>query len=176
MSHKNKDTQVLCLSAVLDGAKLAERLRLAREQQNVLKNCGLNKEAKKMDAVITELVRGIDAKVTEAQIQRRALIREMLLCFAAGDIATTCADNMGEIFKELTFGSDQDGGKSLAKLFRMQADEWNRCVQMVDGMSGNENVSMLYADMAEEIVATVLPVMAKVVEKYMNTEKGKRLL
>ena len=176
MSHKNKEIQTLQLSAIMDGARLSERLRLTREQQSVLEKCGLKAEAKKLDKEISSLVRAIDNKITEAQMQRRALIREMLLCFAAGDIATTCADRMGDTFGELSFGRDQDGGKSLAKLFRMQADDWNKCVQMVDGMSGNERVSFLYADMAEEIVAAVVPVMQGIVDKYMASEKGERYL
>ena len=47
---------------------------------------------------------------------------------------------------------------------------------MVDGMSGNERVSFLYADMAEEIVAAVVPVMQGIIDKYMASEKGERYL
>ena len=37
-------------------------------------------------------------------------------------------------------------------------------------------VSMYYSDLAEEVVATVIPQVLGIVDKYMETEKGKRLL
>lgn len=171
-----KEPPTLLLKAVYEGAELSEKLRQLRTQQRVFDECGLDKEADKLNYHIGKLIKQIDDKVKETQVQRKQLIREMLLAFAAGDIATACADHMEDIFKRLTFGREADGGKSLAKVFKTQANEWNQCVQMVDGMGHNDAVSFLYADMAEEIVDKVLPVMYEVIDTYMASEKGKKVL
>lgn len=173
---KKKEAPTLLLKAVYEGAELSEQLHQLRTQQKVFDECGLDKEADRLNYHIGKLIKQIDDKVKETQAQRRQLIREMLLAFAAGDIATACADHMEDIFKRLTFGREANGGKSLAKVFKMQADEWNRCVQMVDGMGHNDAVSFLYSDMAEEIVNKVLPVMYEVIDTYMASEKGQKLL
>ena len=174
--QRDKEAPTLLLKAVYEGAALSEQLHQLRTQQRVLDECGLDKEADRLNYHIGKLIKQIEDKVKETQEQRKLLIREMLLAFAAGDIATACADHMEDIFKRLAFGKDAEGGKSLAKVFKMQADEWNRCVQMVDGMGHNDAVSFLYADIAEDIVDKVLPVMYEVIDNYMDSPRGQRAL
>ena len=171
-----KKAPVLRLKAVYEGAAMRQELDNVRTQQRVLEDCGLKEEARKYDYTITQLNRKIAQKVDEAMRQRSALVRVLLAAFAAGDIATTMADNLEEVFRSLAFGQDGEGGKAIAELFRMQAEEWNKCVQMVDGNGGSEHVSMYYADMAEEIVGSVIPVIYKIVDKYMNSKDGERIL
>lgn len=173
-----KKKRTLHLKAVIDGAVICAELDKVRAMQEQLERAGLDKEARRYNSVIADLCRKREEKIEEANRQRLALVRHMLLAFSAGDIATTCADKMEEIFTELSFGDDADGGKALAKVFRMQATDWNRCVQLVDGMGddGNQRVSMYYADLAEEIVSTVIPVMFQVIDKYMATKEGRKLL
>ena len=58
----------------------------------------------------------------------------------------------------------------------MQAEQLNQCVQLVDGQCGDERVSYLYADMAEEVVNELMPIAYKIIDKWMNSEQGKRIL
>lgn len=182
MSDKKKNTRqrdaVLRLRAVYEAARMRERLRLLKEQQDTLKTCGLDKEAHALNEPIKQLNLKIKDKLGEAYQQRKRLVKAMLFCFAAGDLATAIADKMHDLFRDITLGEDRMGGQSLAQMFAQQADDWNKCVQMIDGDKdhGSERVSMYYSELAEELVSEVIPVMDKVITKYMTSDKGKRLL
>ena len=158
-------------------AAYAELNRM-KVQRDVLRDSGLDREADRIERLMRDQNKTIDSIKDEIYEARKQLVRHMLLCFAAGDIATSIADRMAEAFDEHTVGCDNKGGKALADIIRHQADEWNECVQMIDGdgVSGNERVPMYYSDLAEEVVATVIPQVLGIVDKYMETEKGKRLL
>ena len=154
------------------------KLHNMKVQRDVLRSSGLDREADRIERLMRDQNKTIDSIKAEVLEARKQLVRHMLLCFAAGDIATDIADRMAEVFDNLTEGIDNQGGNELAQMFRNQADAWNRCVQMVDGDGdrGNQRVSMYYADMAEEVVATVIPQVLAIIDKYMATDKGKRLL
>ena len=174
-----KHAPITHLKAVADGARIHAELKKLREMQSVLERSGLDKEAKKLNQPIYQCNVRIKQLQDEALEQRKALVRELLLCFAAGDIATACADNVAGIFDKVTYGDIRKGGHALAEIFRHQAEQWNKCVQIVDGDGeehGNTQISMYYADMAEKIVSTTLPVIYSIIDDYMNSEKGKRLL
>jgi len=154
------------------------QLHNMKVQRDVLRSSGLDREADRIERLMRDQNKTIDSIKAEVLEARKQLVRHMLLCFAAGDIATDIADRMADVFNNLTEGIDNQGGNELAQMFRDQADAWNRCVQMVDGDGdrGNQRVSMYYADMAEEVVATVIPQVLAIIDKYMATDKGKRLL
>ena len=154
------------------------KLHDMKVQRDVLRNSGLDREADRIDRLMRDQSKTIDSVKGEVLEARKQLVRHMLLCFAAGDIATDIADRMAEVFDNLTEGIDNQGGNELADMFRRQADAWNRCVQMVDGDGehGNQRVSMYYADIAEEIVEAVIPQVLAIIDRHMATEKGKRLL
>lgn len=158
-------------------AAYAELNRM-KVQRDVLRDSGLDREADRIERLMREQNKTIDNIKDEIYEARKQLVRHMLLAFAAADIATTAADKLAEAFDAHTVGCDNKGGKALADIIRNQANEWNECVQMIDGdgVSGNERVSMYYSDLAEEVVATVIPQVLTIVDKYMETEKGKRLL
>lgn len=166
------------LKAVAQGtATIAERTKLEK-QRDVLQQCGLTKEARSIQKVITELNLKIKDYERLAKAQRIELVRQMFACFAVGDIATIAADNTESAFNELTYGRDKDDGKSFANIFRQQAKEWNKCVQMVDAsLTSNERdfgLSMFYSNMAEEIVDAVLPLVYKMIDEKINSKEGKR--
>lgn len=156
--------------------QLVHRNKLA-EMRGVLESAGLGdgpqaQQARRQIADIDQRVRDLQDQALE---QRRLLVREMLLAFACGDIATVGADNLEACFKRHTLGQDQQGGVDLATIFKNQAKEWNRCVQMVDGDGDTPGfVSEYYADMADEITDTVVPIIYDIIDKWMNTPKGLR--
>lgn len=166
------------LKAVVQASAVRDKKTDLEGKRKVLRDCGLIPESKKIDKLIRQCEQRIIELGEEARQQRKALARVMLLCFAAGDIATTCADTTADTFDELTFGWEKEGGNELADIFRQQAENWNKCVQVIDGDGehGSEQVSAYYADMAEDLVGRVIPIMWEVIDEYMNTEKGKRLL
>ena len=164
--------------AFVDANRELPEVQRLKTIKDVLERSGLDTEASKIEQRIREHNKRIMELRSEALVQRKALVRAMLLCFAAGDIATTCADKVSETFDELTYGQDNEGGNALAQMFREQAEAWNQCVQMIDGDSehGDDRVSMYYADIAAEIVDAVIPQVLAIIDRHMETEKGKRLL
>lgn len=154
------------------------KLHDMKVQRDVLRNSGLDREADRIERLMRDQNKTIDSIKAEVLEARKQLVRHMLLCFAAGDIATDIADRMADVFDNLTEGIDNKGGNELADMFRDQADAWNKCVQMVDGDGehGDLRVSMYYADIAAEIVEAVIPKVLAIIDRHMATEKGKRLL
>lgn len=175
---KGRKTKTFYITAYKRYHDALRERRLMQEQMQVLLNAGLEKEAGVIEREISKKSKEIKALSNEVSRARDQLVRHMLLAFAAGDIATTCADMLADTFNELTYAEDRDGGNQLAEMFRIQAEEWNKCVQMVDGdeSHGNERVSMYYSEIAEEICNTVIPQVLAIIDRHMNTDKGKRLL
>lgn len=169
--------QNIQLKAIIKGiATLQERKKL-ESQRDVLQNSGLNKEAKSIQKVINKLNVEIRDCETEAEQQRLELVKLMFACFAAGDIATIVADMMADGFDRLTFGRTQDSGVNFVDVFKNQAEEWNKCVQLVDsGQDENFGLSMFYSDMAEEITDAVIPMIRRIVDKYVDSKEGQKYL
>ena len=170
-----KQKRTFQFKAVIEGAMLLDEKKRLEKIRDTFKDCGLEKEAFKIQQEINEVVKKQKVVKDKAKRQRLELVREMLLCFAAADVATVCCDKVGEIFDKNTYGEERTEGHAFAELFRLQAKELNRCVQLVDGECGDERVSYLYADMAEEIVDATMPIMYNIIDKYMSSEQGKKI-
>lgn len=171
-----KQKRAIQLKAVIEGALLLDEKKRLEKQRDILKDCGLDKEAYNIQQKINECVMMQKKAKDKAKQQRLMLVKEMLLCFAAADFATECSDKVAEVFDKVTYGEEKSNGHDFAKLFRMQAEQLNQCVQLVDGQCGDERVSYLYADMAEEVVNELMPIAYKIIGKWMNSEQGKRIL
>lgn len=175
---KERKAKRFMLTAILALNKTYAEIKRLKDIKEVLERSGLEPEAYKIEQKIREQLHTLDSLKEAVMLQRDDLVRMMLLAFAAGDIATTAADKLSEAFDRHTVGADNVGGNELAKMCREQATAWNKFVQMIDGdgISGNERVSSYYADIAEEICETVIPVVLEIIDRHMKTDKGKRLL
>ena len=136
--------------AVIEGAMILDEKKRLENIRDALERSGLDKEAWKIQLDINECVKKYKQAKDKAKLQRLMLVREMLLCFAAADVATVCCDKVSEVFDKITYGSERDDGNAFAELFRLQAKELNKCVQLVDGECNDDRVSYLYADMESE--------------------------
>lgn len=161
------------LKAIYEGAWIVAKKEKLEMQRSVLEKCGLKKEASSLNNEINSCIMQIREKEKEAYQQRLMLVREMLLCFAASDIATVCAEKVADIFKKITYGSEKSSGLNFSKLFQEKAKELNKCVQLVDGQCDDDRVSFLYSDMAEEVMDKTIPIIYEIVDKYM--EKSKKI-
>ena len=159
-------------------SRVQDEIDRLHRQQEVLEKCGLEREARKLDSVLSEKHVTMNRLKEGVMKQRDDLVRHMLLAFASADIATTAADMLAAAFDQHTVGSDNDGGNELADIIRDQAHHWNEVVQMIDGdgTHGNERVSMYYSEIAEEICDAVIPAILDIVDRHMKTKRGKRLL
>lgn len=164
------------LKAVYEGALLAETKKRIEMQRDVLIKCGLKKEAESLRNEINRCVVQLKDKENEAFEQRLMLVREMLLCFAASDLASVCADKVSDVFKRVSYGSEKSSGLDFAELFRQQSQQLNKCVQLVDGQCNDSRVSYFYSDMADEVINATMPIIYEIVDRYMNSEKGKKIL
>lgn len=151
---------------------LTGQIRLANENYDTMRRAGLENEAKRnVLPHINELVRQRDALEQELELQAKKIVMHLLSVFAACDIATITVDN----FEESIDVDDRiEADTSFYELVKKQANEWNKIVQIIDG-GRSESMSMLYADMAEEIADEVIPIIHKIIKKYQNSEKGKQL-
>ncbi len=169
-------TESLKLKAVYDGAVLQNKKRRIEQQRDVLERSGLHKEATLLQKVINSTNMKIKQCAENAKKQRLMLIREMFLCFVAADIATICADKAVDVFEKVTYGKEKSKGQDFAQLFKEQADEWNKLVQLVDCNGQNLKLSLMYSDLADDAIAAAMPKIYDVIDKYMNSERGKSLL
>lgn len=168
--------ETLKLKAVHDGAMLQNKKRRVEQQRDVLERSGLHREANLLQKVINATNIEIKQCIENAKKQRLMLIREMLLCFVAADIATICADKATDVFDKVTYGKEKAKGHDFAELFREQADEWNKLVQLVDCNGQNLKLSFMYSDLADDAIEAAMPKIYEVIDKYMNSERGKSLL
>lgn len=171
-----KQKRKIQLKAVIEGALIADEKKRLEKIRETFINCGLDKEAYNIQQEINKCVDEQKNAMEKAKEQRLILVRAMLLCFAGADLATVCADKVAYAFDDVAYGNEKEDGNAFAKLFRIQANELNKCVQLVDGQCGDERVSYLYADMSEEINDKVIPIMYEIIDKYMGSEKGKKIL
>lgn len=170
-----KQKRTFQFKAVYEGALIADEKKRLEAQRDVLQRAGLEQEAKKLQKRINECVIKFKQAKEKAKQQRLVLVREMLLCFAAADLATVCCDKVSEAFDRVSYGEERKDGNAFAELFRLQAKELNKCVQLVDGECGDERVSFLYSDLAEEIIDKVMPMMYQVIDDCMASDRGKIL-
>jgi len=175
---KTKRQRLFRLTGILAMNKVQDEIDTLKRQREVLLNCGLQKEADRLELLIREKHVSMNQLKEGVMKQRDDLVRNMLLGFASADIATTCADRLAEAFDRHTVGVDKQGGNELANIIRDQAHHWNEVVQIIDGdgVSGNERVSMYYSEIAEEICDAVIPAILDIVDRHMKTKRGKRLL
>ena len=76
---------------------LQQKIKRAKEQYDVLKKCGLDREAKAILPKIQEL-EAQKLRLME-EIDRNRLIgaKALLMCFCAADVCTVCADDFADV-------------------------------------------------------------------------------
>lgn len=158
--------------SVYEWDKLTAKLARMREQKGVLISAGLDVEAKRVQQSINALERERRDLEDQLNEERRALVKCILLCFAAADIATEAADRFAEQLHKTSRGL-YGGDNSFSQKVRDQATAFNKLVQILDE-GDNEVISMHYAEMAERINAATMPVIMGIINETMNSPKGKR--
>lgn len=158
--------------AVQDWYKMSQELDKLREQKRVLQQCGLDAEAKKVQRIINEKENDRRAYEDQLNEERKIMAKQLLVCFAVCDIATSAADKFGALAHKLSRGL-YGNRNNFTDDIKKQAEAWNKIVQIIDS-GGNMKAAMLYADMAEEVCDRVFPVIEDVINKYINSPKGKQ--
>lgn len=173
MAKERKWASECQLEGVEIVAGLQHRIKLAKEQYDVLKKCGLEREAK---ASVLPKIQELEAQklrlVEEIDKNRIIGAKALLMCFCAADVCTVCADDFADVEHKISYGrigKDND----LSAMMRGLASDFNRAVCIID-TGGSEPLSYYYADMAEVLVKRVKAVMSETIEEFMNTEKGRQ--
>lgn len=149
------------------------KIRLANEQYGVLKKCGLEREARaSILPKIQELERQKLQLIEETDRQRRRGARQLLVCFCAADLATEAADDFADTLHEISWGGVPDDN-DFSALLRKVAQNMNSVVCTID-KGGSEPLSYFYADMAEECVTAAKKAVGEVIDKWMDTPKGRK--
>ena len=85
----------------LEGVEIVEglqqKIKLAKEQYDVLKKCGLDREAKAMLPKMRELEAQKLRLVEEIDRNRLSGAKALLMCFCAADVCTVCADYFADV-------------------------------------------------------------------------------
>ena len=159
-------------SGVKRWQQLCGEIRLANEHYDVMCKAGLEREArKKILPTINALVAKRDALERELNARHEKIARGLLAVFAACDIATIAVDKFHDAIVE---GEATSADDALVGLIKDMADRWNEMVQIIDE-GGCEQLSLYYADMAEEISDAVFPTIMEIIEKHQHTDVGKKL-
>lgn len=153
---------------------LSAKLQTLESNYDFYRKNGQEKYAKK---VLKPQIIKLNNEITDLRIEIEAdhdrAAKYLLRCFVVGDIGSEVADDFAAVMQDVSLGKEDQNDNAFCELMRLQSNEWNKVVQLVDG--GTFEVSMYYADMAEEICTEVKRVMDEIIDKYMSTHKGKRL-
>lgn len=171
---------MIVFRAMVEQAKLHEQMKKVREDMDVLKRCGLDKEAKALLPKYNGMVERMRRLEDETHEQQRKSAQALLVCFVAADLATLAADRFAEVCREVNFGMN-DADNSFVRLMKSQAEEsakkWNKIVQIFDEGAADIRLSQFYSDFSEAITDKVLPMMQDAVLDVMtNTEQGRKWL
>lgn len=152
--------------------RITEELKRMRAARDVFENSGLHDAAKHMQSQIND--KEMERKNLELQLneERREMAFTMLVCLAACDVATVCAEDLAATMHRVSkgiVGTTNDFSEAVKE----QAKSFNILVQSVDE-GGNLALSNYYADIAEEVIAKVKPVMMSVIREHHNTARGRR--
>ena len=154
--------------------KLKSKLEQHREGYDVLKRCGREKEAKKEVLPIIEALQ-YDIMQLEREMHRNRVeaIKHLLKCLVSADLCTVFADNFGEVVQCISYGSMSKENNNVKNQLDILAKQFNRVVCGIDN-PGNEALSLFYSDMAEECVNECDKVITGIIERWMDTEKGRQ--
>lgn len=151
-----------------------EKIKDLQQKYDVLKRCGLEDKAKEhIKPRIDEATKRRDDLIREIQRNKAIATKKLLMCLCAADLATYLADDFADTTEQISYGLKKKEQNSFAQELRILAEQFNKVVCHIDGI-GNEAMSMYYADMAEECVDACKEAIDKIVERYMNTERGER--
>lgn len=158
--------------AILDWEKMSADLDRMREQKRILQQCGLDREAKRLQEQINAKEQERRAYEDKLNEERREMVRGIRLALCACDFATICADEFGETTHRLSrglYGRDNDFCEDIRKC----ANEFNKVVQMID-TGGNIKAAMYYAELAEIANERMKAVAKDVIKEWMEKGKGKQ--
>ena len=154
--------------------ELSAKLEALERNYDYYKKNGMEGYAKK--AVKPHIIR-TNNEMTELRLEiendRRRAAKYLLRCFVISDLGSEVADDFAEVMEEVSLGKEKKNENEFRELMRLQSDEWNRIVQFVD--KGTFEVSMYYAEMADEICSAVKNVMDEIIDKHMESHKGKKM-
>lgn len=152
--------------------RLTEEIKRMRNIRDTFAKSGLEDAARRMQEQIND--KECERKLLELELdeERREMARALLVCLCACDLATSAADHFAEVLHRTSHGicgAENDFSEAV----REQAESFNKLVQSVDE-GGNLPLSLMYSDIAEEVVDKVLPIIKDIVRDFHNTEKGRR--
>ena len=104
MAKERKWASECQLEGVEIVAGLQKRIKLAKEQHDVLKKCGLEREAKALLPKIQELEAQKLRLVEEIDRNRIVGAKALLMCFCAADVCTVCADDFADVEHRISYG------------------------------------------------------------------------
>lgn len=159
--------------AVAVVAELQGRIDAAKEQYEVLKKCGLEREAKasvlpklqRLEAEKLQLMNKIDE-------ERREGAKALLMCFCSADFACESAYGFADTLNRISYGMYGKGNSFSDDICKV-AKSFNRLVCVIDS-ERNDALSTFYADMAEECTAAASEAVSRVIDRYMDTDQGRK--
>lgn len=171
---------MIVFKGMVEQAKIHREMKTLGEHIDLLKRCGLDKEAKKLLPKYNEMVAQIKALDDVVKEQQRKSAQALLVCFVCADLATIAADVFADVCDEVNCGmnkADNDFVRLMKFNAETSAKRWNEVVQLFDEGADNMKLSMFYADFSEAITDKVLPIVQDAVWDVMtNTEQGRKWL
>lgn len=161
------------IKAVEVVAELQGRIESVKEQYDVLKKCGLEKEAKaKVLPKIHELEKKKLQLMEEINKDRLSGAKTLLMCLCSADLACECADDFADNLNKISYGL-YGKNNSFSDDLRKIAMNFNKMVCVIDNEQ-NLAMSEYYLDMADECIAAAKQAVSQVIEKFMKTKNGEK--
>ena len=159
--------------AVAVVVELQGRIEAAKEQYEVLKRCGLEREAK---AHVLPRLRDLETQklymINEIDEERREGAKALLMCFCSADFACESAYGFAETLNRISYGLYGKKNSFSDDICKV-AKNFNQLVCVIDS-EHNDALSTFYADMAEECTAAAREAVSRVIDKYMDTDQGRK--
>ena len=124
-------------------------------------------------AAMNKCTEELDIAMDEIRVQNHRVVSALLMAFAAMDLVTEVLDHCGDTFQSCTVGGMQEQLAKFTASCREVAALANKVVTGIDE-TGNETMSMAYADMADDITTELKELMIDRIERFADTPAGRR--
>jgi len=173
-----KESPVMYL-AQIRGSQWAKRRMMLQQQLDLLKKGSYDKaEMKKMKKEIIQKMNECQLEMqqcaNDAMEQNHKTVAMMLTSFILMDMVCRGMDYIEKTFREITVGKKRNELVDFVKLCKIAAGTANEVVQTID-QAGNEQMSMAYANIEDDIGEQVFNEILDYVEQYSKTPEGRKL-
>lgn len=152
--------------------KIEEQLKNIRSQMDVLKRCGLEKEAEAhLLPKLNDWIKKREKYLKGLNEDRRAGAFALIMCLTAANLCTILCDKFNGVIHYISMGTES--GTALSQQLDEQAEAFNKLVRLIEDAC-DYRMEAYYAKMIDDAEEAAEDAMRAVIRKYMDTDSGVR--